>query len=55
MTNLSTNLVVSARNNPDQMALRCGDTLTYAEFDAAPPGSRPCSSAPGSNPVTGSG
>ncbi len=36
MTNLSTNLVVSARNYPDKTALRCGeDTLSFAEFDAA--------------------
>lgn len=36
MTNLSTNLVVSARNYPDKAALRCGeDTLSFAEFDAA--------------------
>ena len=36
MTNLSTNLVVSARNHPDKTALRCGeDTLSFAEFDAA--------------------
>ncbi|HEY5854831.1 MAG TPA: long-chain fatty acid--CoA ligase [Aldersonia sp.] len=36
MTNLSTNLVVSARNHPDKIALRCGeDTLSFAEFDAA--------------------
>ncbi|OLL18878.1 MULTISPECIES: long-chain-fatty-acid--CoA ligase [unclassified Rhodococcus (in: high G+C Gram-positive bacteria)] len=36
MTNLSTNLVVSARNYPGKTALRCGeDTLSFAEFDAA--------------------
>ncbi|MEE2032243.1 long-chain-fatty-acid--CoA ligase [Rhodococcus chondri] len=36
MTNLSTNLVASARNYPDKTALRCGeDTLSFAEFDAA--------------------
>ncbi|HEY5855746.1 MAG TPA: long-chain fatty acid--CoA ligase [Aldersonia sp.] len=36
MTNLSTNLVVAARNNPDHSALKCGEsTITYAEFDAA--------------------
>ena len=56
MTNLSTNLVVSARNHPDKTALRCGeDTLSFAEFDAPQRGWRPCSSGPGSTPVTGSG
>ncbi len=36
MTNLSMNLVATARDHGDTVALRCGDdALTYAEFDAA--------------------
>ncbi|GAB88748.1 long-chain-fatty-acid--CoA ligase [Gordonia rhizosphera] len=36
MTNLSMNLVATARDHGDTVALRCGDdVLTYAEFDAA--------------------
>ncbi|WP_156517579.1 AMP-binding protein, partial [Rhodococcus sp. LB1] len=36
MSNLSLNLVASARNYPDSVALRCDDLeFTFTEFDAA--------------------
>lgn len=55
MTNLSTNLVVSARNYPGKTALRCGeDTLAFAEFDAAAARVATLLERPGSHPVTGS-